>query len=257
MKLTTTCIIIIILFATSPLLAAPLSMSSSVKQATLIELYTSEGCYSCPPADKWLATLKSSEQLWQQYIPVAFHVDYWNYLGWRDPYSKAEYSERQRQYAAQGYAKTVYTPGLFRNGREWRAWFRNRSLGKTASNDVGVLKATLDQHQLNVSFAPISDSAAPLVLNVAVLGFDIVTPVTNGENEGKMLAHDFVALTLGNYKSQRQAGSQGGKLKGNVHQWQISDAAIKLDLPHAKGIALWVTRENDPTPIQATGGWLQ
>ena len=75
--------------------AAPVSFSSPVQQATLIELYTSEGCSSCPPADSWLSQFKDNEHLWTQIVPVSFHVDYWDNLGWRDRFSSAEFSRRQ------------------------------------------------------------------------------------------------------------------------------------------------------------------
>ena len=64
--------------------AASLTLSSQEQRTTLIELYTSEGCSSCPPADRWLSRLKDDPRLWKQIVPLAFHVDYWNYLGWRD-----------------------------------------------------------------------------------------------------------------------------------------------------------------------------
>ncbi|NOZ54353.1 MAG: DUF1223 domain-containing protein [Gammaproteobacteria bacterium] len=246
MKLTA-CIAIFTFF-TCPLMAAPLLISSSVQQTVLIELYTSEGCHSCPPADKWLSKLKFDKQLWKQYIPIAFHVDYWNYLGWRDPFSRAEYSQRQRLYATLGHTKTVYTPGLFKNGREWRVWFRNRSLKKTPVHEIGVLKASINNGELRASFEPVRNTAATLLLNVAVLGFDITTEVTNGENEGKNLEHDFVVLSLENYNSQVQ---------NDNYQWHVTDTSINFQLLHAKGIAVWVSREDDPTPIQATGGWLK
>ena len=75
-------------FAVSANAEAPAkTIQSTAKQVALIELYTSEGCSSCPPADKWLTSLKSSPDLWTQWVPVAFHVDYWNYLGWDDAFA--------------------------------------------------------------------------------------------------------------------------------------------------------------------------
>ena len=62
-------------------------LSSQNKQFILIELFTSQGCSSCPPAEKWLNQFIKDKELWEKYIPVAFHVDYWDYLGWKDPYS--------------------------------------------------------------------------------------------------------------------------------------------------------------------------
>src|SRR5580693_7997010 len=89
-----------------------LSFQSSNKQTSLLELYTSEGCSSCPPAETWLSRLKASPGLWGDFVPVAFHVDYWDYLGWRDPWAKSEFSNRQRAYAARWHSQSVYTPGF-------------------------------------------------------------------------------------------------------------------------------------------------
>lgn len=80
--------------------AAEWSVASDVEQATLVELYTSQGCSSCPPPDRWLSALNEKPGLWQKVVPVGFHVTYWNYLGWRDPYSRAEHDRRQRRQAA-------------------------------------------------------------------------------------------------------------------------------------------------------------
>ena len=71
-------------------------LSSQNKQFILIELFTSQGCSSCPPAEKWLNQFIKDKELWEKYIPVAFHVDYWDYLGWKDPYSKSRFTQRQR-----------------------------------------------------------------------------------------------------------------------------------------------------------------
>ncbi|HEX4349582.1 MAG TPA: DUF1223 domain-containing protein, partial [Verrucomicrobiae bacterium] len=79
--------------------AEPFHFQSEVKQVSLVELYTSEGCSSCPPAEYWLNQLKHSPGLWKNFVPVAFHVDYWNSLGWKDHWSAPEFSERQRDYA--------------------------------------------------------------------------------------------------------------------------------------------------------------
>src|SRR4029077_9083235 len=65
----------------------PKTFESGDTQSSLIELFTSEGCSSCPPAEKWLSALKSSSDLWKKAVPVAFHVDYWDHLGWRDRFA--------------------------------------------------------------------------------------------------------------------------------------------------------------------------
>src|SRR4051794_3258997 len=78
------------------------------KAKALIELFTSEGCSSCPPADKLLSNVKASGEA----IVLSYHVDYWNYLGWKDSFSQAAFSDRQKQYAQQFSLESVYTPQM-------------------------------------------------------------------------------------------------------------------------------------------------
>ena len=222
-----------------------LELSSPTQQTLLLELYTSEGCSSCPPADRWLSQFKSDARLWRQIVPVAFHVDYWNYLGWRDRFSAAEYSARQRNYQQRGYLKGVYTPGLMTNGREWRSWFGIRRLPQPATTEVGVLKARIDAQTISAEFTPSQAMPQPLLLNVAFLGFDQSSEVASGENTGKKLLHDFVVLAWQQYPQ-----------RGDEPSWQLPGLET-LRPADASGIALWLTRGDDPTPVQATGGWLQ
>ncbi|MFQ3324005.1 MAG: hypothetical protein ACI90U_001830 [Pseudomonadales bacterium] len=96
---------------------------SGDKQVQLIELYTSEGCSSCPPADNFLTTFLDDPTLWHSRIPIAIHVDYWDYIGWQDRFASKENSARQRLHAQQGNVSQVYTPGFIVSGEEWRSWF--------------------------------------------------------------------------------------------------------------------------------------
>lgn len=226
--------------------AQNLVFSSAETQTTVIELFTSEGCSSCPPADRWMSRLKKDERLWKEFIPMAFHVDYWNYLGWSDPLSKSAYSRRQRAYAQQGYARSVYTPGFFTNGREWSAWFRKPTLGKPTGQTPGVLTVNMDQDTVLADFQPTRSLPGPLLLHVAVLGFDIRSNITSGENSGKILTHDFVVLA---WHTQKGKPSQ--------RHWQFDRKELNLPQAHARAIAAWVTAADDPTPLQATGGWLE
>jgi len=89
-------VILLLLLVTGIVRADPLVLNSGKAQVTLVELYTSQGCSSCPPADRWLNEFTDSDRLWTQLVPVALHVDYWDYLGWEDPYASAENSARQR-----------------------------------------------------------------------------------------------------------------------------------------------------------------
>ena len=85
---------------------------------TVVELYTSEGCSSCPPADRWLSTLKNRPDV----VALAFHVNYWDQLGWPDRFASAAFTERQRQLMAPSGSRYVYTPQVIANGQDWRGW---------------------------------------------------------------------------------------------------------------------------------------
>src|SRR5437867_2256011 len=84
------------------------TFQSAREQTALIELYTSEGCSSCPSAETWLSRLKESPGLWKDFVPLAFHVDYWDYLGWRDLWASKSFSDRQRAYAKQWRSDSIY-----------------------------------------------------------------------------------------------------------------------------------------------------
>lgn len=225
---------------------AEIHFSSPIKQTTFLELYTSEGCSSCPPADRWLSSLKDDPRLWNEIVPVAFHVDYWNYLGWKDEFSRAEYSERQRNYARWNNLSTVYTPGFLQNGKEWRGWFRSNQLNATLGPKVGQLTVSIDHDRVLARYKPVDVIGDSLYLNVAWLGFDLKTRVKAGENEGKTLPHDFVSYNTNMIK---------GSVDKDAYTWEFKTNVANL--PEKKGVAFWVTRGKDPTPVQATGGWLQ
>jgi hypothetical protein len=216
--------------------------SSTDTRTTLLELYTSEGCSSCPPAERWLSQLKHDPRLWKTLFPVALHVDYWDYLGWKDVFSDARYSDRQQTYASYGYASTVYTPGFFQNGREWRSWFFRRSIQPDDTIKTGTLSATITPQKIEAQFKPAPGINATR-LNIAILGFNKTTRIRAGENAGKNLTHDFVALALHQYAS-------------DDNRWNVTDQALLSRLKQGSAIVLWVTRDRDPTPIQTTGGWI-
>ena len=137
-----------------PVTAAPIKLESPEEQVSLLELYTSEGCSSCPPAEAWFTGLRKSPQLWRNFVPVAFHVDYWDSLGWKDPFGSKAYSERQHDHAQHWRNQSIYTPGFVLNGKEWRGWFNRETLPSTTSNRrVGMLRAqSLDGHAWTLEF---------------------------------------------------------------------------------------------------------
>jgi hypothetical protein len=230
--------VLALLFVASQSVAS-LQLDSGERQVTLLELYTSQGCSSCPPAERWLNTYIDNNKLWREVVPVAFHVDYWDYIGWQDTFAAAAYGERQRDYARAGRTRTVYTPGFFVNGREWRGW--TFGLGPRRNDrQPGRLVADIDSSHINASFPAQGER---LELHVALLGFGIATPVARGENSGRTLAQEFVVLKHAVY------GSDNGK-------WRVALPSAQSGQAQRLGIALWVSRPDSPAPLQATGGWL-
>lgn len=232
-------------FPVASFAGSSVTFTSPVQQSTLLELYTSEGCSSCPPADRWLSALKGDPNLWTEIIPVAFHVDYWDYLGWKDEFSKVEYTQRQRNYARWHNLRTVYTPGFLRNGKEFRGWNRGHSVNDRPGKNVGQLTVSVNKGVVKANFKPVNKTKNPINLNVAWLGFDLETKIRAGENEGKTLNHDFVSFNTKVIKGTYNDEMVTWKFKANLK-----------DLPARSGAAFWVTYGKNPTPVQATGGWL-
>ncbi len=221
---------------------AATTFESGDTQATLIELFTSEGCSSCPPADARLSKFKSDPELWKRIVPVAFHVDYWNRLGWTDPFSRPAFTDRQRRYAAVWRIDSVYTPNFVVNGRQWKNWY-NGNAPPATSEKVGKLRIVLNGNQaITGSFE--SDQPGPLQLEVARLGANLESDVKRGENSGRKLRHDFVVLDL----------VKIDMVKSGDH-WTATGSLLGTSA-QPSAIAAWVKSADGAPPIQATGGWL-
>jgi hypothetical protein len=232
-------LVLLALLLPAPLPAAPLLLDSGARQVTLLELYTSQGCSSCPPAERWLNSFVDDGDLWTEIVPVAFHVDYWDYIGWEDAYAAAAHGERQRNYARAGRTATVYTPGFFANGREWRGWTFGLD-PRRSDRQPGDLVATVDNRHIDARF-PGKDK--PLELHVALLGFGIETAVARGENRGRKLAQEFVVLAHTVHVSENG-------------EWHVDLPSAPPGQVQGYGIALWISEPDNPAPLQATGGWL-
>jgi len=223
------------------LCAADAVFESGRNRTALLELFTSEGCSSCPPAEKWLSSLKDQPALWRDFVPLAFHVDYWDQLGWRDPFASKNFTARQSAYAAQWQRGSVYTPAFVLNGREWR----DHDVPAASTESAGVLKLVVaGAEKITATFEP--DGHETLELHVVRLGLGLKIDVKAGENGGRKLTHDFVVLALASTK--------------------MADGKAELPMPippagMASGsrgaIAAWVTQIGRSEPLQAVGGWLQ
>ncbi len=228
---------------TTPLRAADMTLESGPKKTHLLELFTSEGCSSCPPAEAWLSKLKGDAGLWRDFVPVAFHVDYWDRLGWRDPFASKAWTARQYEYSARWKSGSVYTPGFVLDGREWR----NSGVPSAASESPGTLKVSLaDGERITASFQPAAGENRPLELHVARLGFGLNINVKAGENSGRKLLHDFVVL-----------GLETAKMTGGKTETRLPVAAGQQDAKLRYGLSAWITEPGQIEPIQAVGGWLQ
>ena len=194
--------------ATQNAIAAECSAKSGARTVALLELYTSEGCSSCPPADKWMSGLKLSNN---KVIPLAFHVDYWDYIGWKDKFSKSEYSDRQRKTAAFGGAGFVYTPQFVFNGRDFRGSDGSR-LNQGVENSLRLAsRANLTLNAANQSNGEILITATAQAVKtsdiknadifIAIYENKLVSQVNAGENNGRELKHDYVVRDfLGAYQ---------------------------------------------------------
>lgn len=230
--------------------ADELTFVSGTNQVALVELFTSEGCSSCPAADQWLGKLRSDPGLWTHFVPIALHVDYWDHLGWRDRLAKPSFSARQYNYGNTWNTGTIYTPEFAVAGVEWRGWQDDQPLPppKAGRTTPGNLSATVtDQQQVVVRLAATEHTGETLIARAALLGFNVTNQVDRGENRGSTLKHDFVALTYDNAKMSRD---EKGAWTGTINLGKPTGDT------RAQAIAVWVERKGDPRPLQATGGWL-
>jgi hypothetical protein len=166
----------------------------------VIELFTSQGCSSCPPADALLnETIRTANQHGQRVYGLSFHVDYWDRLGWRDPFSQHAFTERQRQYSRQFAGNTVYTPQAVLNGTQEFVGSNQRKLNQllpvSLQQEVPVTVVldapTQNAQKLTVPFH-LTGNVAGALLNVALVSKTETTRIERGENEGRTLTHNNV-----------------------------------------------------------------
>ena len=188
-----------------------------------------------------MSGLKNQPRLWQDIVPVAFHVDYWDHLGWRDPFASKIWTERQADYSVRWKKESVYTPAFVLDGKEWQYG----KLPDASTETPGVLKITIDGERITAAFKPSPGSPGHYDIHVARLGFSLTADVTAGENTGKKLSHDFVVLGLTNET-----------IKSGAKELKLPASSTKSAVDPRTAIAAWVTPAGQIEPIQAVGGWL-
>ncbi len=176
------------------------SVSSGPLKNAILELYTSEGCSSCPPAEAWLSQLGESEEYpASELIPLAFYVDYWDYLGWKDRYAQADFSMRQKMHQINGAIRSLYTPQLILDSKELRPaknlpirFQQIRSSKASLQLDISIRKKP-KVWQVTLKSKPLETLlASKQSLYLAVTENNIISNISAGENHGKTLKHDHV-----------------------------------------------------------------
>ena len=183
----------------------------------VVELFTSEGCSSCPPADALVAAVEKEDKDLPVYI-LAFHVDYWDRLGWKDAFSAAAYSDRQKDYARWLKLSSIYTPQVIVNGRKEFVGSDAATLHQAINSslkETSVAGVTLGNVRLSGSrldfLAQVTGAARTASLVVAVVEHSAVTQVKAGENGGKTLSHVQIVRSLGSVQPDGK-GNAGGHL---------------------------------------------
>jgi hypothetical protein len=174
---------------------------SEMRGIAVVELFTSEGCSSCPPADRLLGQIDERARAeGSRVFPLAFHVDYWNSLGWIDPFSDAAYSNRQREYARALHLESIYTPEMIVNGRrEFVGSSRenaeealSEALSRPEENTIALHLGTGREYGDILVEYDVTGEHRGRVLNIALVESDLTVKVPRGENSGRTLHHDNV-----------------------------------------------------------------
>ena len=221
--------IALITLAPLPAAAQVCQSNAGARPPLVLELYTSEGCSSCPPADRWLSSLKAGTEV----LPLSFHVNYWNRLGWPDRFASSEATQRQYDWARALAASNVYTPQVVAGGRDWRHW----------------------------PALPEAPAAAPMALVLKRDGARATAEV--GAAPGRWLGY-WVVLEDG-HRSRVTAGENGGETLGHDHvvrqykpvpAWSGAAQHFELQLPAAEAgrpqrVAFVVEHAASRRPVQA------
>lgn len=198
--------------AVSP--AAECIARSGPMTAALVELYTSEGCSSCPPADRWLSNVANAGTV----VPVAFHVTYWDYIGWRDLFADERYTARQRARASASGARYVYTPQVTVGGRDFRGWGSKSTVEQAVARinsaparvDLEIRVKSMEGGKVvaeAVATPKAGVARGDLALVIAATQNGLSSRVTAGENRGEKLQHDFVVRGMSESRPFAAAGS--------------------------------------------------
>ena len=201
---------------------ALMAASAAAQKAVLVELFTSEGCSSCPPADALLRLVNGSQtNKGQLIVGISEHVTYWNSLGWSDPFSSSAYTERQNAYSARFQLEGPYTPQMVINGAEQIVGSDRAGLLRAVEKEdaesprisLRIVSLSVAGSTLTVNFSTSGDLPAQGADLVAVLADDAdQSSVLRGENSGRTLAHVAVARSITTIARVKAAGERTAQI---------------------------------------------
>lgn len=234
---------LLLALATPVAFAATCEARSPLTVVPVVELYTSQGCSSCPPADRWIAQLRDHPHA----VALAFHVSYWDYLGWKDRFAQAEFNQRQREQLAVNGARGPYTPQVVVNGRDAPTWYKlsGSELTNTRHQAATVsLQLRRDEGVYQAQVLGFSAAAKRLSAYWAVTEGPQKTAVKAGENKGETLSDDFIV---------REFLPVPAWNAGPGHQELLSfqPRTVKLDTSVARQVNLVVLDAHTGRPVQA------
>ncbi len=207
-------------------------VKSGSATAALVELYTSEGCSSCPPADKQLSRIRQQSDANAVIVPLALHVSYWDEIGWKDVFAQKAFDARQSQLLANRKNRVVYTPQFFVNGRELRGWQSalpeqiRQINAKPAPLTIALKSTPLGDNKVSVSAEVAAQNMkANAALYLAISESDLTSRVLRGENSGVTLKHDNTVrlwfgpmpLMQGNGRLQQEINIPAGWNREHLH----------------------------------------
>ncbi len=223
-------------------IAAECSAKSGAQTVPLLELYTSEGCSSCPPSDRWLSGISAAGMTSDKVVPLAFHVDYWDYIGWKDRFAKPMFTARQHDVATHNRSGFVYTPQLVFNGNDYRGGTSNSHLaGQIANINRLPARANLglslaDSNEVKVSaYVPLANDRDYADVFVAVYENKLKSTVNAGENSGRQLNHDYVVREwYGPFAMDSKSEVAWGRILPLKSQWKGQDAGVATFVQNRK-----------------------
>ena len=215
--------------------------SSGKNQVSLVELFTSQSCSSCPPAEDWVSSLQQDPELWKKFVPIVFHVDYWNHLSWKDKFSSPKITKRQVDISKHWKNASVYTPAVVINGENWKQWHSQKKIPTSQENiSLQVSITKISEQTFRIKVIGLKESKH-YIINAVRLGMGISSSIKSGENAGKVLQQNFVVLDW---------AAESVNAKTNVKEFTFQ---IKHSDSSRLAIAAWIEEAGNPTPLQSTG----